>query len=205
MASSASLPVYHYLDIGRLGRGEVVNLFLQDAGIEFKKSLYPWDATWPQKSNDLKEKGLTRTGKLPALEYKGKILTQHIPILRYLSREIGSYDGETNWEKYVVDAVSDIYVDWRSKWVANLSEKKPEYKDQSAPEYYNLVAQYYSATQGPYLLGDKVTYVDFAVYQSIDNDRRTGTLPSTLPESLLKFKSAFEARPNIAEYIRQNE
>lgn len=69
--------------------------------------------------------------------------------------------------------------DWldKAKWVANLSEKKPEYKDQIAPEYYNLVAQYYSATQGPYLLGDKVTYVDFAVYQSIDNDRRTGTLP----------------------------
>ncbi|KAJ5590222.1 glutathione S-transferase [Penicillium hetheringtonii] len=198
----ALIPVYHYLDIGRLGRGEVVNLFLKDAGIKYEKSLYPWDATWPQQSN---KRGVTRTGKLPALEYKGKILTQHIPILRYLARELGSYDGETNWDKYVVDAVSDIYVDWRAKWVANLSEKKPEYKDQIAPEYYNLVAQYYSATPGPYLLGDKVTYVDFAVYQSIDNDRRTGTLPSTLPESLLKFKSEFETRPNIAEYIKQNE
>lgn len=38
---------------------------------------------------------------------------QHIPILRYLSRELGAYDGTTNWEKYLVDAVSDIYVDWR--------------------------------------------------------------------------------------------
>lgn len=38
---------------------------------------------------------------------------QHIPILRYLSRELGAYDGTTNREKYLVDAVSDIYVDWR--------------------------------------------------------------------------------------------
>lgn len=45
------------------------------------------------------------------------------------------------------------------------------------PEYYRLVAQYYSDFEGPYLLGDKITYVDFAIYQSIDNDRRTGTLP----------------------------
>jgi glutathione S-transferase len=45
------------------------------------------------------------------------------------------------------------------------------------PEYHSLVAQYYSDFEGPYLLGDKITYVDFAIYQSIDNDRRTGTLP----------------------------
>jgi hypothetical protein len=38
---------------------------------------------------------------------------QHIPILRYLSRELGAYDGETSWEKYLVDAVADIYIDWR--------------------------------------------------------------------------------------------
>jgi glutathione S-transferase len=38
---------------------------------------------------------------------------QHLPILRYFAREIGGYDGETNWEKYIVDAVADIYIDWR--------------------------------------------------------------------------------------------
>ena len=38
---------------------------------------------------------------------------QHIPILRYLARELGSYDGVTNEAKYTVDAVADIYIDWR--------------------------------------------------------------------------------------------
>lgn len=38
---------------------------------------------------------------------------QHIPILRYLSRELNAYDGDTSYEKYLVDAVSDIYIDWR--------------------------------------------------------------------------------------------
>ena len=31
----------------------------------------------------------------------------------YLSRELGAYDGTTNDDKYLVDLVSDIYVDWR--------------------------------------------------------------------------------------------
>jgi glutathione S-transferase len=38
---------------------------------------------------------------------------QHLPILRYFAREVGGYDGETNLEKYIVDAVGDIYIDWR--------------------------------------------------------------------------------------------
>jgi glutathione S-transferase len=205
MTSTAPRAVYHYLDIAPLGRGEVVKLFLTDTGIEFKEVLYPYDHTWPQNSQVLQQQGLTRTGKLPALEYQGLILTQHIPILRYLARDLGQYDGETNAEKYAVDAVADIYIDWRSRWVANLGKKDDAYKDDFVPQYYNLLGQYYNDRGGPYLLGDKVTYADFAVYQSIDNDARTGTLPSTLPESLLKFKETFEQRPNIASYLKSRK
>ncbi|CEL01193.1 hypothetical protein ASPCAL00781 [Aspergillus calidoustus] len=197
--------VYHYLTLGRLGRGEVVNLFLKDAGFEFDDVRYAYDDTWPETSKKLKQEGLTRTGLLPVIEHKGEKLTQHLPILRYFAREIGGYDGETNWEKYIVDAVADIYIDWRAQWVANLKGGNAEYKNKVVPDYYNLVGQYYSEREGPYLLGDKVTYVDFAVFQSIDNDRRTGTLPESLPESLVKFEKAFEARPKIAEYIKEHK
>ncbi|KGO76967.1 Glutathione S-transferase/chloride channel, C-terminal [Penicillium italicum] len=199
--------VYHYLDIGRLGRGEVVNLFLKDAGLDYKEVRYPYDNTWPETSKKLRQSGLTRTGQLPALEYGGSVITQgdtqHIPILRYLSRELGAYDGTTNWEKYLVDAVADIYIDWRSQWVANLKAASESYKKESAPAYYNLLAQYYSDVEGPYLLGDKITYADFAVYQSIDNDTRTGTIPDTLPPALTKLVEAFEARPNVSAFIEQ--
>ncbi|KAJ6124199.1 hypothetical protein N7471_011516 [Penicillium samsonianum] len=193
--------IYHDLDFGRLGRGELVNLFLKDAGLDFKHVLYPFDNAWPETSEKLRQSGLTRTGQLPALEYGGSVITQHIPILRYLSRDLGAYDGNTNWEKYLVDAVADIYIDWRSQWVANLKEVTEPYKKDYAPKYYDLLAQYYSDVDGPYLLGDTVTYADFAVYQSIDNDTRTGTIPATLPPALTKLVEAFEARPNISAYI----
>lgn len=72
----------------------------------------------------------------------------------------------------------------QSRWVANLKNKEDAYKDDFVPKYYDLLGQYYSDHDGPYLLGDKVTYADFAIYQSIDNDKRTGTLPVCFPISV---------------------
>ncbi|KAL7934689.1 glutathione S-transferase [Trichoderma chlorosporum] len=198
MATQSST-VYHYLDIGRMGRGGSC----EDAGIEYKDIRYSYGDTWHITSDELKRQGLTRTGKLPVVEHNGVILNQHIPTLRYLARDLGRYDGETSWEKYVVDAVSDIYIDWRFKWVANLGKSTEEYKNDTVPKYYDVLAQYYAEIEGPYLLGDKITYADFAVYQSIDNDLRTGTLPAKLPETISKFRETFEQRPNIAEYIKK--
>lgn len=33
--------------------------------------------------------------------------------MRYLSRSVGAYDGTTSYEKWLVDAVADTYIDWR--------------------------------------------------------------------------------------------
>lgn len=201
MPLPSTKPILHYLNIGSLGRGEVVRLFLKDAGIDFQDNRYANDDTWAATSADLKKKGITRTGKVPALEYDGVILHQHISMLRYLARELGSYDGETSLEKYIVDAVSDLYIDWRFQWVANLKSTTDEFKDKVVPEFYTVLSQYYTERGGPFLLGSKATYADFAVYQSIDNNEKTGTLPSNLPRAILTFKEAFEARPRVAAYL----
>lgn len=52
------------------------SLFLKDSGIRFEDKRYDKDATWPGVLDSLKERGITRTGKVPVLEYKGVILTQ---------------------------------------------------------------------------------------------------------------------------------
>ncbi|KAF7555787.1 hypothetical protein G7Z17_g1929 [Cylindrodendrum hubeiense] len=194
MAPQDTIPILHYFDLGRLGRGEVLRLFLRDAEIEFKDIRYPYESTWKATTGDLARHGATRTRKLPALEHGGNILTQHIPILRYFSRELGRYDGETNDEKYLVDVVADIYIDWRFQWVIQLDKVTDQYKNEYVQKYYDVLDQYYSERGGPYLLGDTISYADFAVYQSIDNDERIKTLP---------FREAFEARPNIAAYIKE--
>lgn len=61
--------------------------------------------------------------------------------------------------------------------MTQLSTKTDEYKNETAPNYYKQIAKYYAERSGPFLLGDKVTYADYAVYQSIDNDEKFGLLP----------------------------
>lgn len=74
--SSDSSVVYHYLAIGKLGRGEVVKLFLKDAGLPFEEKRYPYDDTWKETSEKLQSQGITPTGLLPSIEYKGLVLSQ---------------------------------------------------------------------------------------------------------------------------------
>lgn len=50
-----------------------------------------------------------------------------------------------------------------------------EYKNTTAPSFYKCMEHFYSQdSSGPYLLGNMITYADFAVYQAIDNDIRLG-------------------------------
>lgn len=45
------------------------------------------------------------------------------------------------------------------------------------PRAIQVLESYYQESTGPYLLGDKITYVDFAVYQILDNDAAVGAKP----------------------------
>ncbi|CEJ82283.1 hypothetical protein VHEMI02359 [[Torrubiella] hemipterigena] len=198
----------HYLDIGAMGRGEVIRVFLQDAGIEYKDVRYKFDATWPASQAELKAKGISKTGRLPSLEYNGQILSQHVPIMRYFSRKLNKYDGATDEEKYEVDLVSDLYVDWRAGWAGALGasdEVKEAYAKKTSPQFWELVGTHYDRTTGPFLLGDDISYADFAVYQAYSDDSITKTIPETLPASIIKFKEAFEARPTLAAYLKDRK
>lgn len=61
--------------------------------------------------------------------------------------------------------------------MSNLSNASEDYKNKTVPKYHDVLEKYYSEREGPYLLGDEVSYADFAVYMSIDNDTRTKTIP----------------------------
>lgn len=90
---ASATPTIYYLDLGSLGRGEIVRydmlmipdrdlylqqyrLFLKDAAIQFVDVRYPYDDKWKQTSKSLESQGLTLTGKLPTLDYNGHLLTQ---------------------------------------------------------------------------------------------------------------------------------
>lgn len=60
-------------------------------------------------------------------------------------------------------------------WVTQLSNKTDKYTDDTVPRAHRVLDSFYKQTSGPYLLGDKVTYADFAVYMLLDNDDRAGS------------------------------
>ncbi|KAE8420245.1 putative glutathione S-transferase [Aspergillus pseudocaelatus] len=194
MQLPSAKPTLLYLDIGSLARGEVIRLFFKNAGVEFDDVGYQYDDTWSTASAELKEKALSVTGQVPVLVYEGRVLTLHLPILTYLARELGEYDGNTNLEKYLLDAVGDVYNDC----LGNITDR---FRNEFVPKYYNILATSYAKQEGPYLLGERITYPDFVIYQSIDNDPQIGTLPAILPGLLARFKTAFEARPRVAPYL----
>jgi hypothetical protein len=57
-------------------QGRLFRLFLRDARVDFEDVRYAYDDSWPTTSAELKEKGLSVTGKVPVLEYEGKVLRQ---------------------------------------------------------------------------------------------------------------------------------
>jgi hypothetical protein len=69
--------------------------------------------------------------------------------------------------------------------VKNLSNVTDEYKKEFVPKYYSILAEFYAEHEGPFLLGERITYPDFAIYQSIDNDLQIGTLPVHPPSYLI--------------------
>ncbi|KIW52037.1 hypothetical protein PV05_07710 [Exophiala xenobiotica] len=116
--------ILHYFDLGSKGCGEVVRLILRELRINFEDKRYAYNDTWAKLSKTYQEKGLSVAGKLPVLEMDGHILSQHIPLLRYLSRSAGNYDGSSSYDNWLADAVSDIYVDWRAAMPETLKALK---------------------------------------------------------------------------------
>lgn len=53
------------------------------------------------------------------------------------------------------------------------------FKNETVPKYYKTLEHYYSQnTSGPFILGEKISYADFAVYQSLDNNDKIGAVVS---------------------------
>lgn len=103
------IPTIHYLDFASRGRGQVVRLMWEDAGIAYTDIRYSFEEYPEHKKTTIAEKNPTTT--IPIVEINGKILTQSYAILRHFARQLGKYDGETEEEKYWADAMCDIAVD----------------------------------------------------------------------------------------------
>ena len=119
------VPIIHYLDFASRGRGQVVRLLFEDAGIAYEDVRYP-DEELPEAKKTILGK-LNPASTLPILELNGKVLTQSYALLRHFSRILNQYDGKTEDEKYWVDAMCDL--------AADCKRYKPTFSSASTDEY----------------------------------------------------------------------
>ena len=104
------VPSIHYFDLQSRGRGQVVRILWEDAGIAYHDIRYPLGPDFQQYKEGVIGK-MNPVKTLPVVELNGKILTQSYAILRHMARLLGSYEGENEDEKYWADVICDIGVD----------------------------------------------------------------------------------------------
>lgn len=97
------------LDFASKGRGQVIRLLWEDAGVAYKDTRFSFEEYPDFKKNQLAK--WNPLAKIPVVMLNGKILTQSYAIVRHFCRLLGAYDGKTEEEKYWVDAMCDLASD----------------------------------------------------------------------------------------------
>ncbi|KAI9495008.1 glutathione S-transferase [Zychaea mexicana] len=191
-----------YFNFGTRGRGESVKLLLEDAGVPHEYELIDRDAWEPVKQKLIDEGHPCAC--VPYLEADGKKYFASTAILRFLSKKFGKYRGSNDDEEQFVDACADFVDDWYyahlRKWLNPTDEVlKEDYEKNQAPKHFARFERIYGANQGPYILGSEISYADFMVFHTIDDQWRTQKLKEY--PNLAKFIEAFSARPNMTKYL----
>ncbi|XP_019643930.1 PREDICTED: glutathione S-transferase Mu 5-like isoform X1 [Branchiostoma belcheri] len=132
-------------------------------------------------------------------------ITQSNAILRYIARN-NNLCGETEQERVRVDIMENQSMDFRNGTVRlsynpQFDELKPKY----IKDVYNVIKQFSQFLgSNPWFAGDKITFVDFPMYELLDQHR---ILEPTLLDdfqNLKDFLARFEALPKIAAYMKSD-
>ncbi|KAI4278233.1 MAG: hypothetical protein LQ337_001174 [Flavoplaca oasis] len=203
------VPTVHYLDFASRGRGQVVRLMFEDAGIAYTDIRYSFKEYPDYKKSIIAEKNPTAT--VPIVEINGKILTQSYAILRHFARLLGKYDGETEEEKYWADAMCDIAIDWRTQFVnaffnENKEETYPKHQQTARKGFLEAFQKHLTShelsKQGPYVIGKPFTYADMVIYQVLHDENLTQDGMKGLQEypRLKQLAEEVEGRSNVKAF-----
>ena len=103
------VPTIHYFDYHSRGRGQVIRLLWEDAGIAYEDIRYSFEEYPEYKKTRIAK--MSPFAAVLVVELNGRILTQSYAILRHFARQLDAYEGETEEAKYWADAMCDIVID----------------------------------------------------------------------------------------------
>lgn len=153
--------VNSFSTIATTGLGEHLNLFLKDTGIEMKYIRHT-HAEWPAIKEDLVNNKKVLHPTMPFVEVNGKYFNKTAPTMRYLSKQLGKYEGANDEENYQLDAVSDIVRDHFGSlyplFFSKDDEKLREHFEKDTKKYLAAYENIFAQKGGPYILGENVSF-----------------------------------------------
>ncbi|XP_057296514.1 glutathione S-transferase Mu 5-like isoform X3 [Hydractinia symbiolongicarpus] len=137
-------------------------------------------------------------------------ITQSNAVMRYLGRK-SKMDGETEIEKVRVDIMENQAMDFRNGFVKFLywSKTAEEYEQKRQSYIENIVSllkKFDNFLNGrKFFASDKLTFVDFIMYELLDQHRLFKTDILQPYENLKAFMKSFEEIPEIAEFMKSEK
>jgi glutathione S-transferase len=201
--SSSTLKLYYF---NLRARAELIRLIFAATGRSWNDIRIDV-AQWPE----YKPKMLL--GQVPVLELPdGTQIPQSLSIARYVARETG-LAGKDNLESAKIDAVVDTQRDMNDVFHTKVLFEKDENKKAQeldkflAGDLFKYVEQLMNLKKAysidtKYFVGNKLSWADLFVYQSIDRVIRAA--PQMKDKLDVHFKDTFETvngNPNIKKYL----
>ena len=190
-------PILGYWDLR--GLGESSRLLLRYAEVEWEDVVFPLDRVkWSKCKPQL---GL----ELPNLPYliDGDIkITQSIAIIRYLGRKY-QLAPSNEAEQIRCDMAEQEIMDATTRqgmlcYNPNMESLKAGYLD-TLTDKLELLDSFLG--KGPWLLGEKMTYVDFLYYELLDHIRTFSSDHFNSTKNINNFSKRFEALPFMRKWF----
>ncbi|XP_047440299.1 glutathione S-transferase Mu 3-like [Mugil cephalus] len=189
------------------GFAQPIRLMLEYTGTKYEEKFYVCgEAPDYDKSCwfDVKFKLGLDFPNLPYLLDGDKKVVQSNAIMRYIARK-SNLCGETEDEKIRVDILENQVVDFRGGFVrmcyTDVDKLKPGYLE-ALPASLKQFSDFLGERK--WFAGDKITFVDFMIYEVLDQHRMFH--PPCLDEfkNLKDFHHRFEALDKIAAYLKSS-
>ncbi|CAG0894172.1 unnamed protein product [Darwinula stevensoni] len=131
-------------------------------------------------------------------------LSQSLAILRYLGRKHGLY-GQTEEEQCRQDMIEQQHGDlnWARAYLVYFNYNKEKYLQETLPPHLELFTKFIGNSK--WLVGDRLTYVDFLWYESLDWQLYLGPECFNDFPVVRDFMDRFESLPNIKEYLKSDK